>query len=195
MHLFSRRKQAKAKAIRESNALLDETNPYGEREPPEEIAYKLMELRQTGGLTSDMTSDIQAIELCAQPQCTACYSGRPFPCDPRDRNIYESTNFQNKQNTLRTFRSGKMLPPSQPRSENEFPPPPPEAHQDYQQDMDKCRVLDLIASSPKGTPLNQGNNSGYNTVQRSGSVKSQQDSSRQRNDRIPVDLTVPCDSS
>ena len=90
---FRRRQQQKKRNVRESNALLEPANPYSDRESAG-VTYKMMELRHAGAIPPDMTSDIQAIELCAGPQCTACSLSQGFPCDPRDRNMYEVPTFK-----------------------------------------------------------------------------------------------------
>lgn len=204
--------------------MLDPTNPYAERDAAG-VTYKMMELRQAGALPADMTADIQAIELCAGPQCTACsLQGGGFPCDPRDRNnMYESPNFQNNQNTLRSFRAaaaggvtrplsggggggggGGVIPASPPAPPGSAAAPIPgaaELHQNCQHELDKSCILDLITSPSKGTPINaQGacsGGAGAGAGAGSGSTHARhasiKNSGKKQSDNIPVDLTAPCD--
>ena len=154
----------------------------------------MMELRHAGALPSDMTSELQAIELCAGPQCTACSLSQGFPCNPRDRNMYESPNFQNNQNTLRTFRATNR-PPGLPVNQ-EFPTPPVELHQNCQHELDKCCILDLMTSPSKGTPITVNppgapSSGGASGMVRRASVKGT--GAKQSENNLPVDLTAPCD--
>ena len=192
---YRRRHQQKKRNVRESNALLDALDPshaYADREATG-VTYKMMELRHAGAIPAEMTSDLQAIELCAGPQCTACSLSQGFPCDPRDRNMYESPNFQNNQNRMRTFRTTNR-PPGLPVNQ-EFPPPPVELHQNCQHELDKCCILDLTTSPSKGTPITMnlpgappGGSCGM--VPRA-SVKST--GAKLTENNLPVDLTAPCD--
>ena len=187
---FRRRQQQKKRNVRESNALLEPANPYSDRESAG-VTYKMMELHHAGAIPPDMTSDIQAIELCAGPQCTACSLSQGFPCDPRDRNMYESPNFQNNQNAMRTFRATNR--PTGLPANQEFPPPPVEVHQNCQHELDKCCILDLITSPSKGTPITTnppGAPSGAGGMVPRASVKN---TGAKQPENLPVDLTAPCD--
>ncbi len=176
----------------------------------------MLELRHAGALPPDMTSsDIQAIELCAGPQCTACSLSQGFPSACGDRNMYESPNFQNCQNTLRSFRAIRPAGAG-PIPPQDLPPPPADLH--LQGCQDKSCILDLITSPSKGTPItvSSSNVQGQQSQQPGGSAPSGlaqgatgnqlqsgsasaprhasiKPSGAKQSDKLPVDLTAPCD--
>ena len=162
------------------------------------MAYKMIELRQAGAVTSDMTSEVQAVELSAGPQCEACNLSQYFPCGPQDRNIYEISKIRKNENTMRTF-GATRFPGS--NANPDFPPPPIEAGQHVDE---KCCILDLVpAQSQKSPPLDRSkspksmlnsNNFGTADALPQGSRQSvaKSNTPNAQSDKLPVDLTAPC---
>ena len=159
------------------------------------MAYKMIDLRQAGTLTSDLTSDVHAVELCAGPQCEACTLSQYFPCGPQDRNIYDMSKIRNNHNTIGSFEANR-LPGSSANSE--FPPPPVEAIQECEFDEEKCSILDLVpthsqkyqAKESSKTPKAILNSSNFGTADTLPHGSRQ--SSNAPVDKLPVDLTAPC---
>ena len=184
---------------KESNALLQDHCIYGDRETMG-MSYKMIDLRQAGTVTSDLTSDVQAVELCAGPQCEACNLSQYFPCGPKDRNIYEASKTRNNHNSLGTF-GPNGFPGSSANSE--FPPPPIEAIQDCPREEEKCSILDLVPAHSQTKELDKSprsvlNSSNFGTADtsRPGSrhFSNTAKSANAQADKLPVDLTAPCNT-
>ena len=192
-----------ARIAKESNALLQEPCFYSDRETLD-MAYKMIELRQAGAVTSNMTSEVQAVELSAGPQCEACNLLQYFPSGPQDRNIYEISKIRNNPNTMRTFGATRF---SGPNGNLEFPPPPIEAGQDFQHEDDKCCFLDLVPPQSKKSPPPKDpgkrsksviNSTNFGTAdalpQGSRQYATKGNTTNAQSDKLPVDLTAPCNT-
>ena len=184
---------------KESNALLQDHCIYSDRETMG-MSYKMIDLRQARTVTSDLTSEVQAVELCAGPQCEACNLSHYFPCGPQDRNIYEVSKTRNNHNSMGIFRSNGYPGSS---ANSEFPPPPMEAIQDCQHEEEKCSILDLVPthSQPKESgktskPILDSSNFGTADTlpHESRHSSNTTNSPNSQADKLPVDLTAPCNT-
>lgn len=211
---FRHKRQKQARVAKESNALLQEPCIYSDRETMG-VAYKMIELRHPGSVTPDMTSEVQAVELCGGPQCEACNLSQYFPCGPQDANIYEISKLRSSQGSLRTFKNTRP----NLNSNSDFPPPPPSAvvnevdQNCHQNEEDKCNILDLVpmqsqkASLPRAgnrnrsstskSLLNSSNAGSADVVLPQGSRHSANatNAQQQQQPKLPMDLTAPCNTT
>ncbi len=189
------KRRRRARVMKESNALLQEPCIYSDRESVG-VSYKMIELRHAGIITSDVTSDVQAIELNAGAQCEACNLSQFFTCSPQqDRNIYDVGKRGASGNHSVALRSFGTSDFAGCNSNPDFPPPPVEAMQDCHLEDDKCCILDLVP--PGSPPNNTTKESKSRPNPPSGSTADTFQANTHQNaerKRLPVDLTAPCNS-
>lgn len=191
----------RARTMKDSNALLQDHCVYTDRESLG-MQYKMIELRHAGLVTSDMTSEIQAMELSGAPQCEACNLSQYFACGPPDRNIYEIGRFRGSPAALGACASGRFV---RCDSNPEFPPPPVEAMPDQHQAEDnRSCVLDLVPQ-PSPKPQQQPQPGLDSSAAAAKTLKANPrpcsgasadsllgNKGPAAHDKLPVDLTAPC---